>query len=146
MNAIKNKLFNVVLFFALTFFCTGVQNCMAGPEKYRTSPDPVAVMADGVLVRPLGVVSTVIGSVFYVITLPFTIPSDSADTARQQLVEYPAWFTFQRPIGNFGHRYKRANIIEEKRALAKGLEEERTKEKQKDSRAIPPPPPPEVVQ
>jgi hypothetical protein len=63
-----------------------------------------------------------------VITLPFTLPSDSADTARQQLVEYPAWFTFQRPIGNFGHRYQRGNIIEEKKDLQRTIQEEREKE------------------
>jgi hypothetical protein len=119
-----------VLFFILFLFLFSIHDALAAPEKYRTSPDPVAVMADGVLVRPLGLVSTVVGSVFYVITLPFTLPSDSADTARQQLVEYPAWFTFQRPIGNFGHRYQRENIIEEKKALQRTIQEGREKEAQ----------------
>ncbi len=130
----KNTMNKTILFLAVSFFCLGTINALAVPDKYRTSPDPVAVMADGVLVRPLGLVSTIIGSVFYVITLPFTIPSDSEDTARQQLVEYPAWFTFQRPIGNFGHRYQRENIVEQKRVLQETLKKEREQEKKDSSK------------
>ncbi len=130
----KNTMNKTILFLAVSFFCLGTINALAVPDKYRTSPDPVAVMADGVLVRPLGLVSTIIGSVFYVITLPFTIPSDSEDTARQQLVEYPAWFTFQRPIGNFGHRYQRENIVEQKRVLQETLKKEREQEKKASSK------------
>ena len=73
-------------------------------EKYRLSPDPVSVLADGLIARPLGLVSTIVGSVGYVLTLPFSLPSDSEEEVRQQLVEYPAWFTFKRPMGHFGHR------------------------------------------
>lgn len=73
-------------------------------ERYRLSPDPVTMIADGLLVRPLGLVTMVVGSVGYVLSLPFSIPSDSEDEVRQQLVEYPAWFTFKRPMGHFGHR------------------------------------------
>ncbi len=118
----KDLMGKVILFCTIFLLTVGSLSAWAVPDKYRKSPDPVAIMADGVLVRPLSLVSTIVGSVFYVITLPFTIPSDSADSARQQLVEYPAWFTFQRPIGNFGHRYQRENVVEQKRALKKNLE------------------------
>ena len=101
----------VALFLVCIFTATGFQCVQAAPAKYRTAPDPVTVMADGVIVRPLGIVSTIIGSVFYVVSLPFTLPSDSEAKARQQLIEYPAWFTFKRPIGEFGRRYERPAII-----------------------------------
>ncbi len=131
MAAIRYLMIRTILFFAISASVTCPRSALAAPDKYRTSPDPVTVMADGLLVRPLGLVSTVVGSVFYVITLPFTLPSDSADTARQQLVEYPAWFTFQRPIGNFGHRYQRENVIEQKKALRQTISEEREKDAEK---------------
>ncbi len=83
---------------------------IATPAKYRVGHDPVAMMADGVLARPLGLVSTVIGSAFFVVTLPFTIPSDSVGAAKRQLIDYPAWFTFKRPLGEFGRRYERPII------------------------------------
>ena len=133
----KNLKVAAVLFFTVSFLFLVINDARAVPEKYRMSPDPVAVMADGVLVRPLGLVSTIVGSVFYVITLPFTLPSDSEDSARQQLIEYPAWFTFQRPIGNFGHRYERPNIIQQKKALATSLEEGRKKEKEGKEKIVP---------
>jgi len=82
----------------------------ATPAKYRVGHEPVAMMADGVLARPLGLASTVIGSVFFVVTLPFTIPSDSVGAAKRQMIDYPAWFTFKRPLGEFGSRYERPII------------------------------------
>jgi hypothetical protein len=132
----KNPKVTAVLFFTISFIFLVIQDARAVPEKYRMSPDPVAVMADGVLVRPLGFVSTVIGSVFYVITLPFTLASDSADTAKQQLIEYPAWFTFQRPIGNFGHRYQRENIILHKDELDKSIKEGREEDKRQKKEIV----------
>ncbi len=78
----------------------------ATPPEYRTAHDPVVMMADGVLARPLGLASTIIGSAFFVITLPFTVPSGSVSEAKKQMIEYPAWFTFKRPIGEFGKRYE----------------------------------------
>ncbi len=82
----------------------------ATPARYRVGHEPVAMMVDGVIARPLGLASTVIGSAFFVLTLPFTIPSDSVDSAKRQMIDYPAWFTFKRPLGEFGRRYERPVI------------------------------------
>ena len=90
----------VISFLALPLYAT--------PPEYRTAHDPVVMMADGVLARPLGLASTIIGSAFFVITLPFTVPSGSVGEAKKQMIEYPAWFTFKRPVGEFEKRYEGA--------------------------------------
>lgn len=64
-------------------------------------PSAAELITDVVIVRPLGIVATVVGAVFYVIALPFSLPSGSADQAAEALVKDPAKYTFQRPLGNF---------------------------------------------
>ena len=102
----KKFMFSIVLFALGLSFLTSP--CLATPPEYRTSHDPVVMMADGILARPLGLASTIVGSAFFVITLPFTVPSGSVEDAKKQMIEYPAWFTFKRPIGEFGKRYSGA--------------------------------------
>ena len=59
------------------------------------------MVVDGVVMRPLGLVALVAGSVLTIVTLPFTIPSGSvASTAREWIVK-PAEYTFKRPLGDF---------------------------------------------
>ncbi len=57
------------------------------------------VAADAFVVRPVAFVGTVIGSVVFVVTLPFTAPSCGVRTAAHALVVVPAHYTFTRPLG-----------------------------------------------
>ena len=58
-----------------------------------------AIIADGFILRPAGVLATIVGSVAFVVTLPFSIPTRSVDKAAQRLVVDPARYTFVRPLG-----------------------------------------------
>jgi hypothetical protein len=51
--------------------------------------------------RPLGLFALVLGAVTFVVALPFTLPSGSADSAAKALVKAPATYTFKRPLGRF---------------------------------------------
>jgi hypothetical protein len=57
---------------------------------------------DLVLARPIGLLSVIGGSVLFVVSLPFTIPSGSTDAAAQELVKKPIDYTFKRPLGQIG--------------------------------------------
>lgn len=61
------------------------------------------MVVDAVVMRPLGLVGTVLGAVVTVVTLPFTLPSGSADEAAQYMIVEPAEYTFNRPLGDFDH-------------------------------------------
>ena len=61
------------------------------------------MVVDLVVVRPLGVAATVIGTVLTVVALPFTIPSGSVESSARELIVKPAEYTFNRPLGEF-HR------------------------------------------
>lgn len=59
------------------------------------------MLIDLVLVRPLGVVATAIGTAAFVVALPFTIPSGSVEASAREMVQKPAAYTFSRPLGEF---------------------------------------------
>jgi hypothetical protein len=60
-----------------------------------------AMVVDAVVMRPLGLVATVAGTVLTVVALPFTIPSGSVETSARELILRPADYTFKRPLGDF---------------------------------------------
>ena len=59
-----------------------------------------AIFIDGLLVRPAMVVTTAVGVVAFVATLPFSILGGNVDEAGQKLVVEPAEYTFVRPLGD----------------------------------------------
>jgi hypothetical protein len=67
------------------------------------SGDKAAYMvADVVVMRPLGLAATVLGAALTVVALPFTIPSGSVEESVQAFIVKPAEYTFKRPLGDFG--------------------------------------------
>ena len=61
--------------------------------------DSTDVILDALLLRPLGLVSTAFGSVFFVATLPISAITSSIGTTYEVLVEDPFVYTFRRPLG-----------------------------------------------
>ena len=72
-------------------------------EEYfeREDPSGGAMMYDVIVVRPVGIVATAVGSIFYVISLPFSLLGQNAGEAGEALVKEPAAYTFKRPLGEF---------------------------------------------
>lgn len=64
-------------------------------------PSGAAMLIDGIVIRPLGIVATLIGSAVFVVTLPFSFLGDNVGDAAQSLVKEPARMTFVRPLGEF---------------------------------------------
>jgi hypothetical protein len=65
-------------------------------------PTAGGMIIDGLVVRPLGLVATILGSVAFVVTLPFSALGGNVDEAREKLVAEPAAYTFRRCLGCFG--------------------------------------------
>ena len=64
------------------------------------APNPAGMMlVDAFLLRPLGLAATVLGTAMFIVTLPFSLPTRSADDAAKALVVKPAKYTFARPLG-----------------------------------------------
>jgi hypothetical protein len=80
----------------------------AGPGALQVAvgavrePGAAGMIIDGLVVRPLGLVATLIGSVVFVVTLPFSALGGNVDQARENLVDAPVGYTFTRCLGCFG--------------------------------------------
>lgn len=70
-------------------------------------PSAAAMAADMLLVRPLGVMGTVVGTGLFVISLPLSALGMNPEEAAQRLVAEPARYTFVRPLGDFNERGRR---------------------------------------
>jgi hypothetical protein len=60
-----------------------------------------AMAADLFVIRPLGIVASVVGTAIFIVSLPFSALGGNTKIACQKLVEDPAKFTFKRPLGDF---------------------------------------------
>jgi hypothetical protein len=80
---------------ALALLSAGANPCAADTEK-----EPLAVIADVVVVRPACFLVTAVGSVAFVVCLPFAAISKSVKQSADTLVVKPAKATFTRPLGD----------------------------------------------
>ncbi len=62
-------------------------------------PSAGAIVADALVLRPLGFCGTVLGAAAFVISLPVTLPTRRTDEASRILVVTPYQYTFERPLG-----------------------------------------------
>ena len=91
----------VALLVAVLFLCA-TSLVHAAENSYTARTEDVSaeeIIVDGLLLRPSGIVATVVGTAVFVVTLPFSIPTRSVDKAAQKLVVDPARYTFVRPLG-----------------------------------------------
>ena len=92
-NFMKRKLLTVLCACLMSF---------GGVCTSRASDDhAINAIADVTLVRPGCFIATVVGSVFFVVALPFAAASGSVKETAHTLVVQPAQATFTRPIGDF---------------------------------------------
>ena len=83
-------------------YATSLAHAATPDDLYKSKRDDVStetILVDGFILRPAGVVATILGSVAFVVTLPFSIPTKSVDKMAQKLVVEPARYTFTRPMG-----------------------------------------------
>ena len=73
----------------------------AEEPRYYREPEAGAMIIDGLVVRPVSLVATIIGGAVYVVTLPFSALGGNAGEAGEQLFLNPAEYTFTRCLGCF---------------------------------------------
>lgn len=59
------------------------------------------MLVDIVVMRPLGLAATVIGTALTIVALPFTVPTGSVGDSAREMIVKPALYTFKRPLGQF---------------------------------------------
>ena len=84
---------------ALVFTTTGFSALAQEELKLDNKAPAEAMIADFALMRPLGIGATVVGTAFFIVSLPFSALGKNADTAWDKMVADPFNFTFTRPLG-----------------------------------------------
>ena len=78
------------------------------PSVTRTAPPPPplpsgeAILADTLIVRPMGIAACIIGLAGSIIAFPFAALSNSQGRVTQRLLVEPFDYTFRRPLGEEG--------------------------------------------
>ena len=88
----KNRLIAVVC-------AAGILLCGSTPALAQDDGG-MTMAADIIVVRPVCLVATVLGSAVFVLGLPVALTSKSVKKAAKVLVSKPARATFKRPLGD----------------------------------------------
>ncbi len=94
----------LVFLVAVVLVVTWVASPVLAEEKqyqYTAEDDrnAVTMMFDLVIYRPVGIGLTAIGTAFFIVSLPFTLPGGNTDEAAEKLMREPFNHTFARPLG-----------------------------------------------
>lgn len=66
------------------------------------TPSSGAIAMDVLVLRPLSLVGTLLGTAVFVVGLPFEVMAGDVAGPAKRLVAQPAKFTFVRPLGDTG--------------------------------------------
>ncbi len=99
MKRLRQKTLACILALPLVYGTASLpQPAWAGAER---EPEATVMIIDGLMVRPISLVATVVGTVAFVITLPFSALGGNVGEAGENLVVRPAAYTFFRCLGCF---------------------------------------------
>ncbi len=88
----------MVIFLMVSFFVLSFSPLVFGTDEPAGDLSTPEVVGDLLWVRPLGCLHVGLGAMFYVISLPVTVPLNKTDEAREFLITYPYYYYFKRPL------------------------------------------------
>lgn len=89
-------IFFTIFAMVLVSFCP---SAMAA-ETQLGQPTPGNTFIDALIYRPVGLAAIPLGTVLFIVTLPFSALGGNVDQAFDNLVVAPAKYTFCRPLGD----------------------------------------------
>lgn len=96
----RSLVFVMVAFLVCT---TSGFSALAQEKEYEKDATMEGIIVDFVFLRPMGIVSTALGTGFFFASLPFSVTTGSLGVAFKKLVAEPAIFTFARPLGDVNY-------------------------------------------
>ena len=90
-------LFTIVILVVVSFGTAATAQDMLNEEE--RSAEKMTV--DFILLRPAGFIATTVGSLLFVVSLPFSALGGNYKEAFEKMVKKPAKYTFKRRLGDF---------------------------------------------
>ena len=88
------------IYLALHFLLTiTLSPALAQDSETDSDITAASMIGDLFVLRPLGLVATILGTAFFLVTLPITAGVGNTEVAGERLVKDPGKFTFNRPLG-----------------------------------------------
>ena len=100
MHSIGKRSMILLLIAAMIFIPFGT-SALAQCQDLDNEITAEAMAADLLVIRPLGIVASVVGTAVFIVSIPFSALGGNTKIACQKLVQDPARFTFKRPLGEF---------------------------------------------
>ena len=88
----------MIIFLMVCFFVLSSNAFVLAKDEPSEDLSTPEVVGDLLWVRPLGFMKVGLGAMFYVISLPVTLPLKKADEAKEFLITYPYNYYFKRPL------------------------------------------------
>jgi len=91
---------SIVLFVILALTFIPFSSAVLAQEENEDVDMPGMMAVDILLARPIGIISTVLGTALFIVSLPFSALGGNTKQAYENLIAKPAKYTFKRPLGN----------------------------------------------
>jgi hypothetical protein len=88
----------LLIFLTAIFIVMSFSASVFAKDEYAGGLSTPEVVGDLLWVRPLGFMRVGLGAIFYVVSLPVTMPLKKAGDARDFLITYPHDYYFKRPL------------------------------------------------
>ena len=98
MNRWKQRPIAFILLSVLLLTAT-VSPALAQDSETDSDITAASMIGDLFVLRPLGLAATILGTAFFLVTLPITAGVGNTEVAGERLVKDPGKFTFDRPLG-----------------------------------------------
>ena len=98
MNRLKKRPIAFILLSVFLLTAT-VSPALAQENEADSDITAASMIGDLFVLRPLGFAATILGTAFFLVTLPITAGVGNTEVAGERLVKEPGKFTFDRPLG-----------------------------------------------
>lgn len=92
--------FSIVLAVSIALLTAAFCPVALAAEKDLGQPTPGNTFIDALIYRPVGLVAIPLGTVLFVVTLPFSATGGNVGQSFDNLVIAPIKYTFARPLGD----------------------------------------------
>ena len=97
----KGLIFFIIVMLIVIPFATTAFAQMGADDDDKEGNSGGKMLFDLLLIRPVGILATVIGSALFVVSLPFSAIGGNTKPAYKKMVKEPAKYTFTRPLGEY---------------------------------------------
>lgn len=93
---------STILFIILTLLLASIGPGAMAQEQYpERSGSGEKMAADLVFLRPAGLLALTLGSLAFLVSVPFSALGGNTPEAFEEMVKKPARYTFKRPLGDY---------------------------------------------